>query len=254
LEPEVSNSVVTGCAVPDVDELSISTNRALEPTGQIVKMTSSELEESVLDDLALHLDELDREAEAGLRAQWRQSRRVQGQLLKAYRELYRPHGLFGKFLETIGLPSKTAYRLMEDADAVAMIPQQVLAAAEARGIDLAARKNRAAVNDMMSQSLEQDLHQFQEHVTEILSNLVEMPRRSKIAGENDLTPEESKHWRRRIKIRTAVNDIADDKKLEVLLQALEEEMADVWGLRDPIEITLTPRESTFTLDGKRRVA
>jgi hypothetical protein len=216
-------------------------------------MTSSELEETALDELAFHLEELDREAEAGLRAQWRQSRRAQGELLKAYRELYKPHGLFGKFLETIGLPSKTAYRLMEDADAVAVIPKQVLAAAEARGVDLAARKNRAAVNEM-SRSIEEGVQLFGERVAEILGNVVEMPRRSKKQRQNELTPEESKHWKRRMKIRTAVNDVVQDKRLQVLLDALEEEMADVWGLKEPIKVTLTPRESTFTLDGRRKVA
>ena len=235
METEVSNSVV------------------LEAVGQIVKMTSSELEESVLNDLALHLDASDREAEAGLRAQWRQSRCVQGQLLKAYRELYKPHGLFAKFLETVGLPSKTAYRLMEDADAVVSIPKEVLAAAEARGIDLAARKNRAVVNQI-SRSMEEEFQLFGERVVGILNNVVEMPHRSKKEKEDELTPEERKHWKRRMKIRAAVNDVAEDKKLKVLIEALEEEMAEVWGLTDPIAIILNPRASIYTLDGRRRVA
>jgi hypothetical protein len=35
-----------------------------------------------------------------------------------------------------------------------------------------------------------------------------------------------------------------------LIAALEEEMFEIWGERNTIEITLTPRSSTLTVDGR----
>ena len=68
-----------------------------------------------LDTLAARLGPKGRATEAHLRVRWSRSRGQQGELLKEYQHLYKPLGLFGDFLKAVGLPSKTAYRLIEDA-------------------------------------------------------------------------------------------------------------------------------------------
>ena len=56
----------------------------------------------------------------------------------------------------------------------------------------------------------------------------------------------------RMKIRTALTNIEADRKLSVLLAALEEEMFDVWGFTGLVTVTITPRASGLTLDGRKR--
>jgi hypothetical protein len=55
-----------------------------------------------------------------------------------------------------------------------------------------------------------------------------------------------------MKIRTALNNIDTPRKLPELIAALEEEMFAVWNQAEPITITITPRQSPLTLDGRKR--
>jgi hypothetical protein len=55
-----------------------------------------------------------------------------------------------------------------------------------------------------------------------------------------------------MKIRTALNNIDTPRKLMELVAALEEEMFAVWGQTEPITVTITPRPSSLTLDGRKR--
>jgi hypothetical protein len=67
-----------------------------------------------------------------------------------------------------------------------------------------------------------------------------------------LTREEKQRFSVRMKIRTALTNIEPDQRLSVLIAALEEEMFAVWGQRYPVTVTVTPRASGLTLDGRRR--
>jgi hypothetical protein len=132
-------------------------------------------EESDLDLLASELDEVGKALEVELRDRWRRSRSEQGKILKAYRDLYKPKGLFGKFLEAIRLPSKTAYRLIGDAHSVVDLPEFVIRVAESNGIDLARHKFRSTVEALRTQL--DGVDPDSENARQIVSNLIEMTKR-----------------------------------------------------------------------------
>ena len=68
-----------------------------------------------------------------------------------------------------------------------------------------------------------------------------------------LSQEEKQRRDIRLKIQTALRNVPKDQKLAELVAALEEEMYEVWGERDAIPITLTPRPSALTIDGRRKL-
>ena len=68
----------------------------------------------------------------------------------------------------------------------------------------------------------------------------------------ELTRQEKAHFSVRMKIRTALNNFEDGQKLPTLIAALEEEMYQVWGSRQPITIEVTPRPSLLSMNGQKR--
>ena len=68
-----------------------------------------------------------------------------------------------------------------------------------------------------------------------------------------LKHEEKQRFDIRMKIRSALTNIPDDGKLAELIAALEEEIYESWGLREPFTIQITPCPSAFTLDGRRKL-
>ena len=55
-----------------------------------------------------------------------------------------------------------------------------------------------------------------------------------------------------MRIRAALTNVVRDRKFAELIAALEEEMFDVWGATEPVTVTITPRASGLTLDGRKR--
>lgn len=125
---------------------------------------------ATLDELASQLNPNDQRIELGLRFRWNASRREQGLVLKSYQTLYRPLRLWKKFLAAVAIVQRTAYRLIEDAEAVSDIPPVVFHAAESLGYDLAERKYRSAVAAIREQltDVEPDIEQ----AAQIISNVI----------------------------------------------------------------------------------
>ena len=67
-----------------------------------------------------------------------------------------------------------------------------------------------------------------------------------------LSTEDKSEWNVRMKLGTAVNNVPNSKKLEVLIAALEYEMWDVWGSNSPVSVTITPRPSGLDINCRRR--
>ena len=125
---------------------------------------------ATLDELASKLDPKGRQIEAGLRSRWNASRREQGLVLKAYQDLYKPLRLWKKFLAAVGIVQRTAYRLIDDAEAVSDLPATVLAAAESLGVDLAERKHRSAVAAIKEQLT--DVEPNEDSAAQIVSKVI----------------------------------------------------------------------------------
>jgi hypothetical protein len=140
------------------------------------------------------------------------------------------------------------------------VPEAVIHAAQAKGIDLSQRKYRPAVVAIESAIGNPDEGRDAldaDEANRIISNVLVMPPPVQREHGHDerfvpLTREEKQHFAVRMKIRTALTNTENDRKLPVLLQALEEEMFDVWGFTGPVTVTITPRTSGLTLDGRRR--
>ena len=160
----------------------------------------------------------------------------------------------------MGCDERTVRNIIADYEHVARVPEAVIHAAQAKGIDLSQRKYRPAVVAIESAIGNPDEGRDAldaDEANRIISNVLVMPPPVQREHGHDerfvpLTREEKLHFAVRMKIRTALTNTENDRKLPVLLQALEEEMFDVWGFTGPVTVTITPRTSGLTLDGRRR--
>src|ERR1019366_3540569 len=85
---------------------------------------------------------------------------------------------------------------------------------------------------------------------ELLGKVLKMP----AAPASKLDKAEKVRWTMRMKIRTALTNVAPNAKLPEVLAALEEEMHDVWGTTEPITVTITPKPGKLDVFGKRVAA
>jgi hypothetical protein len=212
-----------------------------------------------LEGLAALLDEQGRGAESRLRNRWNSARREQGIILLEYQKLYRPLRQWTAFLAAIGIAEKTAYRLIDAAVSVAELPPAVIKAAEqVKRFDLAAEKNRWKVAELKSQLDGETEPVTEERAKELVNNVLQMPsptEAAKMASKENremLTRQERKHLEVRTKIRAALADVQPRNRKAVIIAALEEEMFDVWGELEMDTWNLTPHESMFGLDGRRK--
>jgi hypothetical protein len=67
-----------------------------------------------------------------------------------------------------------------------------------------------------------------------------------------LTSEERNLYIARIGIRKAVSNVGDNRKLDILREAIAEEAFETWGMTEPFTLEIRPRESALTLDGRKR--
>ena len=161
--------------------------------------------------------------------------------------------------EAMGCDERTVRNIIADYERTASLPEAVIQAAQARGIDLAQRRYRPAVAAIES-IIENDGHGQDaidaEEANRIVSNVLVMPspdQREHIQDDRfvKLTREEKQHFAIRMKIRTALTNVEPDEKLSAFIAALEEEMFAIWGQNEPVTVTITPRPSGFTLDGRK---
>jgi hypothetical protein len=146
--------------------------------------------ESFLNDLWSRLDERGRKIEAGLRPRLIKSRSELGDVLRGYQKLCKPDGLFTSFLKALGIPKKTAYRMMEDADSIKSLPPSILKAAQGRNIDLAKRKYRTAVKAVLLEEQGNEVEPDQQQAEEIISKIVAFKKPSDVAQSARFSLEE----------------------------------------------------------------
>jgi hypothetical protein len=155
-----------------------------------VKLTPSPNLEPFFNDLRSRLDKRGRRIEAGLHARLLKSRSELGDVIREYQKLCTPCGLFTAFLKAIGIPKKTAYRMMEDADSIRDLPSSVLKAAQDKNVDLAKRKYRPAVKALLLQKQGDDVEPNQQQAEEIISKIVTFKKPPEAARPARLSLEE----------------------------------------------------------------
>ena len=203
--------------------------------------------------------------------QYRTSRFLLGEALAAYKRQFaakNDHSAGDRgwmaaaksVAEAMGRDERTVRNIIADYERTASLPGTVIQAAQARGIDLAQRRYRPAVAAIES-IIENDGHGQDaidaEEADRIVSNVLVMPppdQREQVQDDPfvPLTREEKQRFAVRMKIRTALTNVEPDQKLSTLISALEEEMFAIWGQSDPVTVTITPRTSGLTLDGRKR--
>jgi hypothetical protein len=90
----------------------------------------------------------------GVEAQLRENRWEKGRILAAYREIYRPLKLWYCFCKAVRLSERTALNLINDYVAAKPVAAEVRMAAEQRGLDIAAKKNRKLLAKLVEPGLE----------------------------------------------------------------------------------------------------
>lgn len=161
--------------------------------------------------------------------------------------------------DALGCDERTVRNIISDYERVAGLPAAVIQAAQFKGVDLARRKRRPMVSAIEtvieSEDAPEDIDE--EKAEQIVSNVIVMPSPAQRAQTHDdpfvpLTREEKQRFAIRMGIRTALTNVDPDLKFVELIAALEEEMFDVWGATEPVMVTITPRASGLTLDGRKR--
>jgi hypothetical protein len=203
---------------------------------------------------------------------FRKSRYDFGKLLAAYKAFFIKERGWGKATEAIGgalgCDSKTICRIVADYERASQVPVEVIDELEALGIDPAAKKNEAAISNLVMMDPPEVQADPKKAVAVAVEkmNAAKVEKKVKVAtkpvqtvsvtGDTEivlLKHEEKQRFDIRMKIRSALTNIPDDGKLAELIAALEEEMYEVWGLQEPVKITITPRPSNLTLDGRRKL-
>jgi hypothetical protein len=117
---------------------------------------------AVLDELATELSGCDVAKELKLRTQLQKAdhrlwmgRCEKGRVLSSYRDLYKPLGKWYDFCEAVGLNQRTALNFINDYAAAQAVPEAIHEAAQKRGIDLAAKKNRPVLSKLIQLGCDQ---------------------------------------------------------------------------------------------------
>jgi len=170
--------------------------------------------------------------------------------------------------QAIGRDERTVRRILEDYERASRLSVEALDALETKGIDPAAKKNAPLLKIIHAMPPGDVKAEPEKAVTQAIKTVkaakagkkaetTKKPSQS-VSVPSDtqlvlLSREEKQLRDLRQRIRAGLTDVPNDRKLAVLVAAIEEEMYEVWGERVAQEITLTPRPSALTLDGRRKL-
>ena len=203
--------------------------------------------------------------------QFNSSRYRFGKALAAYKVFFAEERAWMQAAEiiaqAIGCDERTVRRIVDDYVRASQAPEEAIEELEAQGLDPAAKKNAP----VLASIVEMPTGQVKAKPKEAVAQAVKMVKAAKAAKKtmtaeaptqsdaaqvehvSELSREEKQLLAVRSKIRTALANTPNNRKLDEILRALEEEMYEVWGLRDAVAITLTPRPSSLTIDGRRKL-
>lgn len=185
------------------------------------------------------------------------SRYCLGEALEKYKMYFKSEQAWMDVATAIGQAmhrgNRTVRNIVSDYRRLKPMPEKILSASHDLDIDLARKKYAPAV-EIIQAELASVGRLSDSKAKEILMNAIQRTSKNSSTDElfEELTKEEKAHFKIRMKIRTALNNLEAEEKLPELIAALEEEMYVVWGETSPITITITPRPSMLTIDGRKR--
>ena len=188
-----------------------------------------------------------------------------GETLAAYKAFFAEEQGWMTAVKTIGQAighdERTVRRILEDYVLASQLPAGAIRELESLGIDPAAKKNAPIIDNLLTMDGACVELAPQAAVTTAVKVVAAEKAAAKKAkattpskpthecGTTLLvlpTPEEKQRRDIRLAIRAALVSVPDDKKLAELKSALEEEMFEVWGEREPSIVTFTPCPSSQT--------
>lgn len=167
--------------------------------------------------------------------------------------------------QTIGRNERTIRRIIDDYERASQVPAEAIEELEVLGIDPAAMKNAPVLTNILQMPASVVKSVPKEAVMQAVkaakagrkAKAAKTPSQSvpspAISEPESLSREEKLHRDIRQRVRAGLTNVPNDRKLAELQAAVEEEMYEAWGMRDAINITLTPRPSAMTLDGRRKL-
>jgi len=212
-----------------------------------------------------------REALVGALTQYHNSRFAFGKALAAYKVFFVKDGSWvaaaGVIGEAIHSDEKTIYRIVKDYQRASKVPAEALKELEALGIDPAEKKNEAAISNLImmdppavqadpKKAVAVAVKKMYAVKAEKKAKTPKKPRPATvITGDTEIvnsSHEEKRRLEIRMKIRAALENVSNDKKLDELIAAIDVEMFETWGLKEPVSVIFTPRASALTPDGLQR--
>lgn len=204
-----------------------------------------------------------REALVSALRKYRASRFSLGKALAEYKALFTADrgwmAAAKSVADALGCDERTVRNIISDYEHAAKLPAAVIQVAQSKGVDLARRKHSPMVTAIEAAIESEDAPENidEEKAEQIVSNIIVMPSPAQRAHIHDdpfvpLTREEKQRFAIRMGIRTALTNVDPDLKFVELIAALEEEMFDAWGATETVTVTITPRASGLTLDGRKR--
>jgi hypothetical protein len=201
--------------------------------------------------------------------QFNTSRYRFGKALAAYKVFFTEERTWMRVADLIGRAidrdERTIRRIIEDYEFASKVPAEAIQELEALGIDPAAKKNAPVLTNILEMPAGVVKSEPKEAVTQAVKTAkaerkamaAKKPSQSvpspAISEPESLSREERLRRDLRQKVRAGLTNVPNDRKPAELQAAVEEEMYEVWGMRDAIDITLTPRPSALTLDGRRKL-
>jgi hypothetical protein len=68
-----------------------------------------------------------------------------------------------------------------------------------------------------------------------------------------LNKEDRPFIRARLAIRSFLDEVPNNRKLQALAGLLAEEAYQIWGARNPFQMEVSPKPSRFTIDGRKKI-
>ena len=148
--------------------------------------------------------------------------------------------------EWMGRSDRTVRQLISDYELTERSPKLMLAM-QAAGCDPAAKHSYVKLLNEAVRTAAENPTMTEEQVVNRVIELKD-PRQENYVKR---TPAESRFWRLRLAIRTTLNELPKDERLELLAKAIGEEAYHVWKERAPFTISISPVKGVFTLDGRK---
>lgn len=232
-------------------EISTSLEKFSNPKELISALRTIEQQYASAGDTSPRSLAVDRSAVVEATEGFRVSRDRLGAALEKYRSHFKEEGAWMEVAEVIGRAmrknERTVRNIVADYQRIKPLPETIIEASQSLGIELSQKKYSLAVAILKTETTA-DMNMTKAMAKEKVMNAVQSSseKSDKLKKKQELSKEEKEHFKIRMKIRTSLNNIPNPQKLAKLIEALEEEMHDVWGVSNPVSITITGKIQRLT--------